>query len=171
MHYLGPRVRSARLLRSLTVRTLALVSPLSIAPDARVPNRWHAVRSRDAHVENLMEYTCARMMGEHCKMLPAAHPVSALEINSGAPPATLSRLPLAAAIACGAAAAQATCRLLAPSQNDLPISQVIHAKTDERDGAASRFLAAALAGLALVALARPRHPARARPRLNVTKSS
>ena len=116
MHYLGPRVRSARLLRSLMVRTLALVSPLSIAPDARVPNRWQVVRSRNALVENLLEYTCARMMGEHCKILPAAHPVSALEINSGAPPATLSP-PTRRRHCMRCRCCKRLAALLAPSQN------------------------------------------------------
>ena len=107
------------------MRTLALASPLSIAPDARVPNRWQVVRSRDAHVENLLEYTCARMMGEHCKMLPAAHPVSALEIISGAPPASLSppthrRHCMRAAAACGLQPADTISKVNASLAGDQP---------------------------------------------------
>ena len=53
--YLGPRVRSARLLRSLPLRTVALLSPLPIALDACVPLRWQVVRSPDALVDNVMD--------------------------------------------------------------------------------------------------------------------
>ena len=51
--YLGLRVRSARLLRSLPLRTVALLSPLPIALDACVPLRWQVVRSRDARLNIL----------------------------------------------------------------------------------------------------------------------
>ena len=50
------------------------------------------------------------------------------------------------------------CRLLAPSQNSLPLSQVIHAKSDDRVCATFQALAAALIGVAvaLVVLVRAR---------------
>ena len=48
MLYLGPRVRSARLMLSLPLRTIALLSPLPIALDACVALRWQVVRTRNA---------------------------------------------------------------------------------------------------------------------------
>ena len=89
-------------------------------------------------------------MGEHNNVLSAAHPVSAREVKL--------RSAACRAFACHAPPVhavlllQVTCRLLAPSQNSLPPSQAIHAKADDRDGAAVRFLAAALAGLALLVI-------------------
>ena len=42
---------------------------LPAAPDARMPHRWQAVRSRDAHVDSLTEHMRTHTMGEHANVL------------------------------------------------------------------------------------------------------